>query len=230
MNRYAPNIKLTDFGHEGQERLLDSKVLIVGAGALGATCGMYLAGSGIGIIRIVDFDTIDLSNLQRQVFFKESECGSKKVCSLTSSIRALNSGISVEPVDGLFKKDNSLQLAEGMNLIIDAADNPATTYLVEETANNMGIPYITAGVTGWKAQILTHFPGSLSFSDIFPRPESEDNPLPCSIAGVFGPLTGVVASLEASEAVKLLAGKGKTYINSLLTVDLLNNEFKTLNF
>ena len=226
MNRYAPNISLTAFGCQAQEKLKDSKVLIIGSGALGATCAMYMAGSGVGTIRIVDFDTIDLSNLQRQVFFREAECGNRKVKSLANSISGLNSEIIVEEYDEMFNKTNALRLVEGVDLVIDAADNPGTTYLIEEIANKVEVPYITAGVTGWKAQIFTHIPGDVNFSELFPAPVDDSNPLPCSVAGVFGPLTGIVASLEASEAIKVLTDVGSVLANKLLTIDILNNKFE----
>ncbi|MDE7382164.1 MAG: HesA/MoeB/ThiF family protein [Muribaculaceae bacterium] len=226
MNRYAPNISLTAFGCQAQEKLKDSKVLIIGSGALGATCAMYMAGSGVGTIRIVDFDTIDLSNLQRQVFFREAECGNRKVKSLANSISGLNSEIIVEEYDEMFNKTNALRLVEGVDLVIDAADNPGTTYLIEEIANKVEVPYITAGVTGWKAQIFTHIPGDVNFSELFPALVDDSNPLPCSVAGVFGPLTGIVASLEASEAIKVLTDVGSVLANKLLTIDILNNKFE----
>ncbi len=226
--RFAPNISLDDFGIEAQQKLLDSSVLVIGAGALGATAAMYLAASGIGSMTIVDFDTVDISNLQRQVFYSECEAGKPKVELIAKSLSSLFGELKISTYKDFFNKRNASVMTEGVDLIIDAADNPATTYLIEETAEKQNLPYITAGVTGWKAQIFTHAPGGIHFSEIFPQPADSRNPLPCSIAGVFGPLTGMVASLEASEAIKILIGKGETLNNQLLTVNLFSNEFNSI--
>lgn len=227
--RYAANMSLEGFDRQVQMRLCDSRLLIVGAGALGSTAAMYAAGSGIGHISLIDFDTIDLSNLQRQVFFTEATTGEKKAASLAQSIRGLNPNCEVTVYDELFSAGNAPRVCRDIQLIIDAADNPSTTYLIERIAEELNIPYITAGVSGWKAQIMTHFPGNINFSDLFPAPDTDAGLLPCSIAGVFGPLTGVVASLEAAEAVKVLSQVGTPLSNRLLTIDLYNLDFNLLS-
>lgn len=226
--RYAANMSLEGFDQQVQTKLCDSHILIVGAGALGSTAAMYAAGSGIGHISLIDFDTIDLSNLQRQVFFTEAAAGEKKAASLATSIRGLNPNCEVTVYDELFSAGNADRVCRDIHLIIDSADNPSTTYLIERVAEELKIPYITAGVSGWKAQIMTHYPGDVNFSDLFPAPDSDAGMLPCSIAGVSGPLTGVVASLEAAEAVKVLANVGTPLSNRLLTIDLYNLDFSLL--
>lgn len=226
--RYSRNLRLEDFGPAAQERLSRSHILIVGCGALGSTAAMYLAGSGAGHLTLVDFDTIDLSNLQRQVFFTEAAAGSLKVEALAAAVRALNSGCEVTAHAELFSPRNLERVCAGADLIIDAADNPETTYLIERAADARGIPYVTAGVSGWTAQVLSHCPGDLHFSDLFPGMSSACGALPCAVAGVFGPLTGLVACLEATEAIKLLTSTGTPLRNRLLTLNLLNNSF--INF
>lgn len=226
--RYSHNLRLEGFGSEGQERLLNGRLLIVGCGALGSTAAMYAAGSGTGQIGLVDFDTVDISNLQRQVFFREKEAGRKKLTLLAESIRNLNSDCDVEEIEGFFSAKNCDELVVRYDFIIDAADNPATTYLIEDCCRRHGKSYVTAGVSGYHAQLLTHTPGHLHFSDIFPKVEETPELLPCSVGGVFGPLTGMVASLEASEAVKFLSGCGEVMTDRVVRIDLRTNNFSIL--
>ena len=191
---------------KGQEKLLASHLLIIGAGALGGTSAMYAAGSGVGNITVVDFDTVDISNLQRQVFYTEQDAGLHKVTLLKERIESLNSDCKVTAVCGMFNRQNAEALIAGADIVIDAADNPETTYLIESECVRLGKPYITAGVAGYSAQLMVHMPGGVNFSELFPRVDSADSVLPCAFGGVFGPLTGVVASLQAGEAVKYLGG------------------------
>lgn len=225
--RYSVNLNLRGIGEEGQKRLFSSTLLIIGAGALGATAGMYAAASGIGNIIIVDFDTVDVSNLQRQVFYKTSDAGKKKGMLLAKSIRDLNPDCNVNFIDGFYNERNAVEITEKSDFIIDAADNPSATYLIEKTAGLLNIGYVTAGVGGYRAQIFTHLPGQLHFSDVVTPVDDTLDMLPCSIEGVFGPLTGLVASMEASEAVKYLAGMNATQ-QSLIHINLLDNTFQKL--
>lgn len=224
-NRYAAQTRLPEIGNEGMAQLRSSSVLIVGCGALGSPVAMYLAAAGIGHIILADFDTIDISNLQRQVFFKESETGLEKASILKSRIRELNSEVRVTvwnfPVTAKRLNANT----ERIDLIVDAADNPATTYLLDRFCFEKHLPLSTAGVTGWNAQIASYLPGETPFKDIFSAPSDQNDLLPCSIAGVFGPLTGLVASIQASEAIKLLLSKGTSLAGKLMTINLLTNDF-----
>ncbi|MCM1153245.1 MAG: HesA/MoeB/ThiF family protein [Muribaculum sp.] len=228
--RYSVNLRLEDFGRSGQKKLLDSRLLIVGCGALGATAAVYAAASGVGTIGLVDFDTIEISNLQRQVLYTEEEAGKSKATTLSNRIRALNRDVDVK-THKILKTDNAEEIISSYDCIIDAADNSATTYLIEKICNLLEKPYVTAGVAEYHAQLMTHMPGTTNFSDIFPpEDQNAEGMLPCSAAGVFGPLTGVVASLEASEAVKILSGVGEPIVNKLLIIDLRNNRFKLVEF
>lgn len=226
--RYKVNIRLENMGEEGQRRLSSSSLLIVGAGALGGTAAMYAAASGIGKILIADFDTVDISNLQRQVFFRTKDKGLNKASLIAESIRELNPGVEVEVIPERFDEENADEIVKNADFIIDAADNPATTYLIEKTAMESGKPYVTAGVAGYHAQIFTHLPGDLNFTDLFPPVSSEEYVLPSRREGVFGPLTGMVASIQAGEAVKYLSGCAPTLSGNLLLIDLAKNLFQKL--
>lgn len=224
--RYAPNLRLSDFTEEAQLRLLRSSLLIVGCGALGSTAAMYAAASGVGHITLVDFDTVEISNLQRQVFFREQDAGKSKAELIAASIRALNSDCTVTVIKEMFTEKNAVALTAGADFVIDAADNPLTTYLIERNCDEHGRAYVTAGIGGYKAQILTHTPGGIHFSDIFSQVKENPELLPCQTEGVFGPLAGAIASLEAAAAVRHLAGLPMP--PALQTLDLRTAALTTL--
>ncbi|MCM1377057.1 MAG: HesA/MoeB/ThiF family protein [Clostridium sp.] len=228
LRRYAVNMRLKDFGETGQQRLLDSSLLIVGCGALGSGIAMYTAGAGVGRIGLMDFDTVDMSNLQRQVFFKESDAGKSKSELMGAAVKALNSDCKVEIITKPLTTRNGDEIVSNYDFIVDAADNPDTTYLIEKLCNAYGKGYVTAGVAGYHAQILTHLPGTINFSDIFPPGVESAGMLPCSIEGVFGPLTGIVAGIETSEALKCLSGCGRPMTDAILRINLQTNEYQLL--
>lgn len=224
-NRYASQLRLPQIGIEGQNRLLESSVLIIGCGALGCISASYLAGAGVGHIALADFDTVDITNLQRQVIYQTFDAGKKKSTVLTDRIKSLNPNIKVSQYD-VFVRDTFLKdILPDFDFVIDAADNPDTTYLIDRLCNQHSKSYVTAGVSGWKAQILTCGRGTTTFESIFPKPDSSTEVLPCSIEGVFGPLTGLVGCIQASEAIKSILNIGNTLSDSLQTIDLLDNTF-----
>ena len=223
--RYTAQTRLPEIGKEGRQRLNEASVLIVGCGALGSMCAMILAGAGIGHLVIADFDTVEISNLQRQFFFKEEEAGQFKAAILRQRIIELNPQIKVDLIPKLITEKVLKEMDEKPDMIVDAADNPSTSYSLESFCIGNSIPFSTAGISGWKGQILTWIPGSIPFSELVPRPNEEAGILPCSITGVFGPLASLMASLQASEVIKTLLGKGATFTNSIATIDLLKNKF-----
>ena len=224
-SKYISQIRLPEIGKEGQSRLAGSKVLIVGCGALGSIAAAYLAGAGIGTLGIADFDTVESSNLHRQILYAENDCGKKKAEQLSSHLKSLNPDTDIRIYDEFVREPLLESILNEYDFVIDAADNPATTYLIDRLCVEAAVPYVTAGVSGWQGQIFTWRKGAPSFSSIFPPPETADGILPCSIAGIFGPVAGIVASIQASEAVKSLLGLDTTLSRSLLTIDLLNNNF-----
>lgn len=222
--KYAPQLRLPEVGEWGQQKLSESAVLIVGCGALGSPLAMYLAGAGVGRIVLADFDTIDTSNLHRQIFYTEDEIGMYKAECLQKRIASLNSDIKVTVVKkfvtGKFFKDTELQF----DVLADAADNPDTTYLLDKYSQENNIPFSTAGISGWSAQIFTYIPGSFAYSDIFARPDEAAGVLPCSVTGVMGPVAGVAASIQAAEILKMILGlQGDK--SKLIYADLLRGSF-----
>ena len=224
MKRYIPQVRLPEIGENGQKKLRDSQVLIVGCGALGSPAALYLAGSGVGTITIADFDTIELTNLHRQVFYREKEVGEKKAECLKERILSLNSEVGVEVYNQIVTRKWLEANGRRFTLIIDAADNPATTYMLDEFCSTEGIAFSTAGVSEWRAQVFFYYPGSANYSDIFPKPSEEQGILPCSLAGIVGPVAAFAASLQAVDVIKYLTGSFPEKQSHLINADLLNTK------
>lgn len=223
-NRYAAQTRLPEIGKKGQSKLENSRILIVGCGALGSPAAMYMAGAGIGQIIIADFDTVDFSNLHRQVFYTEGEAGKAKAKCLKQKMNALNSQVTVTSLEKLLNSKFLEECETRFDLVIDAADNPSSTYLLDEYCSRNGIPFITAGISGWEAQIFISMPGSTSYSEVFPLPGDSVDILPCSLAGITGPTAAFASALQCSEAIKVLVGAGDKS-SRLITADLLNLKF-----
>lgn len=224
--RYSRNILLKEVGSEGQEKLLDTKIAVVGSGALGSIAALYLAGSGVGTIAIADFDTVDISNLQRQVAFSESDTGLKKVLATAERMTSINSEIKVIPVDALLSKKNIESFIADYDIVIEGSDNPATKYLVCETCEQMGKRYCLAGVSQFSAQVMSWQPGCQGYKDVFPEAAGEGEFMPCAVGGVCGPFTGVVGSTQAVEALKMALGIGEPLYDRILIIDSLNMKFR----
>lgn len=227
-SRYSRNERVV--GVEGQRRLRESSVLIIGCGALGSPAAMYLAGAGVGKIGLVDFDTIDPTNLQRQLFYREDEAGKSKAETLAERIRALNSETEVRVHPTLFSAKNGPEILKEYDVIIEATDNPASKYMIDEVCSSEGKPAVIGGVAEMKGQVTTYVPGHMRFSDFFPVPPEDQGMLPCEIQGVLGPAAGLVSSIQASEAIKLITGTGRPLVDRLLTVDLEEDRFNLLEF
>jgi len=221
---------LPGVGPEGEMKLLESHVAIIGCGALGTIAAMYLAGAGIGKITIADFDTIDISNLQRQLSFEETHVGQKKVAVLAEKLRAINSNTDVVSIDALVTQAMAEKIAGEAHFIIEATDNPASKYMMCDAAIATRTPVCIAGVLEFTGQICTYLPGHASYRDIFPEAVVEGGITPCNLGGVLGPLPGVAGAIQASEAIKYITGAGQLLIDRLLTFDLRNMQFLTLDF
>lgn len=226
--RYSRNILLPQIAEEGQLSLQQSCILIVGAGALGSVASMYLAGSGIGKLKIVDFDTVDLSNLQRQLSFGTADCGRSK-CEVTAEkIQAINPSVEVEIVDGLLTKDSLASTMPGVNLVLEGSDNPTTKYLVTDKCAATDTPYVLGGISQWEGQVMSWGPGHKGqYRTFFPEAAEAGGFTPCALGGVLGPLPGIIGSIMAAEAVKIIAGAGKPLYDRLLTVNSLDMTFRT---
>lgn len=221
--RYSRQISLPEIGLDGQIKLKDSKVLIIGCGALGAMVGMQLAGAGVGKIGIVDYDTVDISNLQRQFFFKEKDSGKSKVSLIKRSIKELNSGIEVEAYDFLFTYHSGRMFSE-YDFIVDATDNPDSKRMIGQLSQEENKPCTIGGVMGFCGQVMTFLPEEPRFEAYFGNVDSQSF-MPCSIGGVLGPTAALCASIQASEVIKYLTGSGKLLTGRVFIFNLLSDSF-----
>lgn len=227
--RYSRLASLPEIGPEGVAKLQEARLAVIGCGALGSLCAMYLAASGVGNINIADFDTVDLSNLQRQLFFTEADLGKPKVLVLRDRMLALNSGVSVNVTQEMVRPANAGDFLAGCDVVVDGSDNPATKLMTDRLAAEYGIPCVIAGVRGFELQVMTCLPGGTRYADIFGDAPACDGFTPCSIAGVLGPTAGIAASLQAAETVKLITGAGNTLSGKLLTINLLSPSVSMLS-
>lgn len=218
--RYSRLEGLDGIGDEGMVALRNGSVLVVGCGALGSMCAMYLAASGVGRIGIADFDTIDISNLQRQLFFDETTLGKPKCKVLGERMRTLNSDVTVEEYPMLVKDDSARNLFARYDFIVDGSDNPATKHMTARICEEAGIPYCIGGVREFSGQVMSWASGHKGYAEIFGETPSCQGFTPCSIAGVLGPAAGTVASVQASEAIKHLTTCGRMLYDRLFVFDL----------
>ncbi|MDE5877494.1 MAG: HesA/MoeB/ThiF family protein [Muribaculaceae bacterium] len=221
MIRHARTIALPEIGTEGVNRLMKASVIIVGAGALGCITAMYLAAAGIGCIGIIDFDTVGLSNLQRQLAYTETDLGLPKVQVLEIKLHAINPDVRIKAYNAMLTQANAPELLSSYDIIIEGSDNPATKYLVSDTAAALHRPCVIGGVRGFIGQITTQLPDGPTYRDFFPEPPETCGLTPCSTTGVLGPVPGLIASLQATEAIKLLTGIGCPLSGRLLQIDTL---------
>ena len=228
--RYSRNILLEELGRAGHERLLSSRVQIVGAGALGSVTAMYLCASGVGRLRLIDYDTIDVSNLQRQLSFSEAQCGRLKAEMLAERLHAINPEVAVEVHTQMLTRANVGALMEDIDLVLEGSDNPATKYLVTDECERRGIPYVLGGVAQWRGQVMAWRPGQPGYRELFPESADEGGYTPCALGGVLGPLPGVIGSMQACEAIKLLTGVGTPLLGRMLLYDALHGTTNVIEF
>ncbi len=224
--RYNRQILLPEIGETGQRRLLDSRVLLVGAGGLGSSAALYLAAGGIGTIGIVDGDTVDVSNLQRQVLHPSDRLGSPKTESARQTINALNPATEVVEHPEWLTADNADRLIHGYDLVIDGSDSFETRYAINDAAVRARIPVIHGSVYRWEGQVtaLVPFAGPC-YRCLHPTPPPPELAPVCSVAGVLGVLPGIIGLLQANEAIKLLLGVGTPLAGRLVTFDALATTF-----
>lgn len=218
--RYSRLEALPEIGREGLQLLAASRVLVIGCGALGSMAAMYLAASGIGTVGIADFDTIDITNLQRQLFFDEHSLGKSKADVLAARMRALNSEIKVNVEECLVTEKKAHELFPEYDFVIDGSDNPATKFMTDRVCSDTQTPCCIGGVGGFRGQVMSWHPGATRYSEVF-SPQECSAFTPCGMAGVLGPAAGVVASIQAAEAIKHSARCGTLLLNRLFTIDLL---------
>lgn len=229
MSRYSRHLIIPEIGEKGQMKLLDSKVLMLGAGGLGSPAALYLAAAGVGQIGIIDSDVVDRSNLQRQVIHNESRVGEPKVESAKATIQALNPDVEVEMFNTRLTSDNVLSIFEGYDLVIDGGDNFPTRYLINDACVHLGIPNVHGSVFRFEGQVTSFVPhDGPCYRCLYPEPPPPEFAPSCQEAGVLGVLPGVIGLLQAIEAVKLLVGIGEPLSGRLLAFDGLKTEFREM--
>lgn len=227
--RYARHFVLQEAGREGQEKLLNSRVLIIGAGGLGSPASMYLAAAGVGTIGIADADAVDLSNLQRQIAHGSADIGKAKVTSIKETINEMNPDVTVHAFECFVDENNIMNLIEGYDFIIDATDNFTAKFLINDACVEAGKPFCHAGILRFQGQLMTYVPGEgPCYRCIFKTPPPEDAVPNCKQVGIIGAMAGVIGSLQAMEALKYLLGAGELLTGRLLTYDALKMEFRTV--
>jgi molybdopterin/thiamine biosynthesis adenylyltransferase len=230
LSRYARHILLREVGGTGQKRLKAARVLVVGAGGLGSPAILYLAASGVGVIGVIDDDTVEDSNLQRQIIHTDDRIGLPKVQSAMIAARALNPFVEIRPYQRRLDETAARDLIAGYDLVLDGTDNFDTRYLVNRVCAELGVPLVAAAITQWEGQIGLYDParGGPCYECVFPvRPAPGLAPA-CAEAGVIAPLPGVLGSMMALEAVKRLTGAGDGLQGRLMLYDGLHGDARTI--
>lgn len=225
IDRYARHILLPEIGGEGQQKLLQARVLIVGAGGLGSPVALYLTAAGVGTVGLVDFDTVDLSNLQRQVLYASEEIGQAKVHVAAKKLRGLNPDVTLVPHAMRLDNSNAFQLLSGYDVIVDGSDNFSTRYLVNDACVQLGKPNVFGSVLGFEGQASLFVPNGPCYRCVFSQPPPEGAVPSCAEAGVIGVIAGMIGMIQASEAIKWILGIGETLAGRLLLVDALSMRF-----
>jgi adenylyltransferase/sulfurtransferase len=224
--RYSRHIIMPQVGSVGQRRLMDARVLIIGAGGLGSPVAVYLALAGVGRIGIVDFDVVDLSNLQRQILHRNDRVGMRKVESARLTIQGLNPEVEVVAHEEPITSDNAFRIIEPYDIVVNGADNFPTRYLVNDACYLLKKPLVDGSILLFEGQATTYLPGKGCYRCLFPTPPPPGEVPSCAEAGVLGALTGIVGSIQATEAIKQIVGIGDALAGRLLLVDALGMEFR----
>ena len=228
VQRYSRHIIMDQVGSKGQRKLLGSKVLIVGAGGLGSPSAVYLTLAGVGTVGIVDFDVVDISNLQRQILHQHADIGRPKVESAKSTIKAYNPDTIVQIHETPLTSENAMEIIGQYDVIINGVDNFPTRYLVNDAAYILNKPLVDGSILMFDGQATVYLPGQGCYRCLFPTPPPPGAVPNCSEAGVLGAMTGLVGSIQATETLKLLLGIGESLVSRLLLIDALSMDFRTV--
>ena len=230
-SRYARHLVLPEVGPEGQLALEGASALVIGAGGLGSPALLYLAAAGIGRIGLIDDDTVDVTNLQRQVLHSTSEVGESKAASAERRISDLNPEIIVEAIQGRLDATNAVDIIGRYDIVIDGTDNFETRYLIGEACEILNKPWVFGSIHRFEGQVATfNHQGGPNYRDLFPEPPGDGLAPNCAEAGVLGVLPGIIGSIQAAEAIKAILGIGDLLDGKLLVVDALSMRFRTLSF
>ncbi|HET8678516.1 MAG TPA: molybdopterin-synthase adenylyltransferase MoeB [bacterium] len=230
LSRYSRQIILEEMGVAGQRRLLDSKVLVVGAGGLGSPVSLYLAAAGVGTIGIVDGDKVDLSNLHRQIIHYTHDIGRPKTQSARRTLEDINPDVKIIPFQTTLTSENAMEIIGQFDVVVNGSDNFPTRYLVNDACVLLGKPLVDASILKWEGQATVFLPGRGCYRCLFPTPPPPGAVPSCAEGGVVGALAGYMGTLQAIETVKILLGVGDSLANRLLIYDALETEIRTLRW
>lgn len=230
VRRYLRHIDLEGVGPNGQRRLKEASVCVVGAGGLGSPVLLYLAATGVGRIGIVDGDNVDLSNLQRQIIHSTSAVGTPKTESARQRIAEVNPHVKVECYNSFLTADNATEILAKYDFIIEATDHFESKYLINDTCTKMNKPFSIGGVQQYRGQTITCIPGSRSYRDLFPNAEDNAGCQSCAALGILGVVPGIIGTIQATEAIKYILNLGQLLTNRLLIFDARAMSFNVLEF
>ena len=229
LTRYSRHFLLPEVGEEGQAKLLDAKVLMVGAGGLGSPSAYYLAAAGVGTIGIIDHDVVDLSNLQRQILHTNDRIGEPKTESARKTLQGLNPDVNVIPIPERLTSENIMGIIEDYDIVVDGCDNFATRYLVNDACVMTGKPNVHGSIFQFEGQVTVFYPGKgPCYRCLYPEPPPPGMAPSCAEAGVLGVLPGLIGTIQAVETIKLILGKGDSLVGRLLHFNTLTMEINTL--
>jgi molybdopterin/thiamine biosynthesis adenylyltransferase len=228
--RYARHIILPNIGGDGQRKLVESRVLVIGAGGLGSPAAMYLAAAGVGTLGILDFDRVDVTNLQRQLLHDTADVGRPKVESAKERINELNPNVEVIAHDVALTSENAFEILGEYEVIVDGTDNFPVRYLVNDATQMLGKPLVYGSIYQFEGQATVFLPGPNApcYRCLFPEPPPPGTVPSCAEGGVFGVLPGIIGSIQAVEAIKVIVGVGEPLVGRLLLFDSLAMEFRTV--
>jgi molybdopterin/thiamine biosynthesis adenylyltransferase/rhodanese-related sulfurtransferase len=230
MNRYKRHLLLPEVGIEGQTKLLDAKVLMLGAGGLGSPAAMYLAAAGVGTIGIVDMDDVDASNLQRQILHNIDRIGDRKVDSAKKTLTMLNPDVNVVTYDTRLDASNIMDIIAGYDVIVDGADNFPSRYLLNDASVKLGIPVVHGSIFRFEGMVSVFHPlEGPTYRDMVPEPPPAELAPSCAEAGVLGVLPGIIGTIQALEVIKVILKLGEPLIGRILSVDTTEMEFRVFN-
>jgi adenylyltransferase/sulfurtransferase len=228
--RYSRQIFIEEIGLEGQRKIINSKVLVIGAGGLGSPVIQYLAAAGVGNMGVADFDEVELHNLNRQIIHTENTVGASKVKSAEVFVKKLNHQVSFTGIEKKIDPSNAEEILSQYDIIVDGSDNFTTRYLINDTCTKLEKPLVYGSILGFSGQVaIFNYKGSKNLRDLFSEPPSEENIPDCDSLGVLGALPGIVGSMMAMQALKMITGL-PLQTDQLTLIDTLNWKFQTIDF
>ncbi|MFO7867846.1 MAG: ThiF family adenylyltransferase [Bacteroidales bacterium] len=230
IERYSRHLILQDVGIEGQQKIIESKVLIVGAGGLGSPVAMYLAAAGVGTIGLIDGDVVDRTNLQRQIIHFTSDLNRPKVASAQEKILAINPDVKVNVYPEFLTPNNAFDIIDEYDFIVDGSDNFSTKFMVNDACVMAKKPFSHGGILRFEGQTMTYVPGHACYRCMYEKPPEPHTVSPNSETGILGSVAGMLGTIQATEVLKFLIGKGNLLTNRMLTFDAFKMIFRELRF